>query len=51
MAATTAYYQHIIDLHLARTHHKAWDTRLENDRQSLHEKMSLRWPEKNETFD
>ena len=51
MAATTAYYQHIIDLHMARTYHKARATHLENYRQSLHEKKTLTRPERNETFD
>ena len=41
MAATTAYYQHIIDLHMARTRYKGWDTRLEDHRRSLHKKGPL----------
>ena len=50
MAATTAYYQYIIDLYHSRTRFSAWDKRLENHRQWLHGKKTLSWPATYNTF-
>ena len=51
MSATTAYYQHIIDLYNSRAHSESWDQRLENYRQWLHSQKTFSWPERTGTFE
>ena len=51
MSATTAYYQHIIDLYNSRAVSESWDQRLENYRQWLHSQKTFSWPAQNRTFE
>jgi hypothetical protein len=50
MGATTAYYQHIIDLHNSRARTESWDIRLERYRKWIQEKKDLNWPTSVGTF-
>ena len=43
MAATLAYYQHIIELDIARAHHKAWNMHFETYRKHSSKKVPFHW--------
>ena len=50
MSARIAYYQHIVDIYMAKSRTIAWDQRLENYRRWLYSPKTWNWPVQNRTF-